>query len=443
VLFLGLALVRGLIYAAAIPPWQSPDENGHFEYAWQITRLGRLPPHEYVSSAFDRELLGSLYEWRYGQFIGRPLPGQMPTGIDDLPLEIFARSSRPVGRRFSLAYIWMAIFIWPFRHQDLVVQLYVARFSSVLLELGIIWLAWRIFEEALPRQRWLVVAMTAFVLFLPQHTFINACVGEGPLAELAACVVLYGWLRLFRRGIRAGGIVAVVGGTLVGLWAKKTAAFLLPFDGLAMALLLTVRLQSPARRKQLAYLALLGLTLLVLLGWTGLQMPVGRSVLRRLGHWWSDPQLYLETEWMSLDQALKGTFDSFWARFGWMAVGPDPWWYALVYLLTMWVVEGWVLPRTSRWVVSSQVKILLGGALLLALTVWFAFVISTPRGLAYSQGRYLFPMTVPAAFFLVMGWARWMPERWQRYFATSVVILLAALDAAAACLALWPYFYAW
>jgi len=441
-LFLTLALVRGLLYAVATPPWQAPDENGHFEYAWLIAHLERVPTREDISPTFERELLGSLYEWRYGELIGRPLPEQMPDRVDDLPAQIFARRCRTVlMERFSLSYLWQALFLRPFRYQDLVFQLYAARFSSVLLNIATVWLAWCIFSELLPQRRGLAVAMTAFVLFLPQHTFINASVGEGPLAELAACVVLYGWLRLFHRGARAGDVAAVLGGTLVGVWAKKTAVFLLPFDVLALALFLGARFRISTRRRRLVYLTLLGAVLFVFLVWLTLQMPAGRLMRGLVQSWWSNPQLYLGNEWISLDQALKGTFDSFWAMFGWMAVGPDPGWYTLIYILTIGAVEGWLLPRSNLWSVSSPAKRLLGMMLLLAFAIWLAFVIGTSTGLTYYQGRYLFPAAVPAAFFLVMGWARWTPERWQRYFAPGVVILLATLDAVAFCTAIWPFFY--
>jgi len=170
-------------------------------------------------------------------------------------------------------------------------------------------------------------------------------------------------------------------------------------------------------------------------------MPAGQSMRSVVQRWWADPQLYLENEWISLDQALKGTFNSFWAQFGWMAVGPEPGWYTLVYILMLWAVEGWVLPRSHHWSVSHQAQKLLGMMMLLAFTVWLAFVIGTPTGMAYYQGRYLFPVTVPVAFFLVGGWTRWIPERWQRCFAPGVVILLATLDASAFCTAIWPFFY--
>jgi hypothetical protein len=77
----------------------------------------------------------------------------------------------------------------------------------------------------------------------------------------------------------------------------------------------------------------------------------------------------------------------------------------------------------------------------LAVAVWLGFVVLTPSGLANYQGRYLFPAVVPAGFFLVGGWARWVPERWQRGFLPGVVGLLAVVDVTALCLGVWPFFY--
>ena len=436
---MSLALIRGLIYLSVTPPWQSPDETGHFEYAWLIAHLGRLPNGNDLSASFERELLGSLYEWRYGEYIGRPLPEQMPARLNDLPSSIFAQRSRTVGNRFSPAYLWQALFVWPFRHQDLALQLCAARFSSVVLNMVIVWLAWRIFAEVMPRSPGWATAMTAFVVFLPQHTSINASVNEGPLAELGACVVLYGWLRLFQR-VHRSDIVAVLGGTVLGLWTKSTAAFLLPLDALVLVLFTVRHNRGTSWSRRLKYVSL-SLALVVLLGLVALQTPSGRWVHALLQQWLASPQLYLENERTSLDQVLWQSFDSFWAQFGWMNVRVGPAWYLLAYILTWVAIEGWAFPRLSLGFIHPQATWLLGTALLLAVAVWLIFVVITPFGLAYSMGRYLFPAVAPAAFFLVGGWARWTPVHWQSYFAPGVMILLASMDAAAFCLALLPYFY--
>jgi hypothetical protein len=439
-LLLALALVRGLIYAAVTPPWQSPDETGHFEYAWLIAHLGRLPTSQDISPSFEGDLLDSLYEWRYGQVIGRPLPEQMPARIDDLPEGTFIRRSRTVlHERISSAYVWMALFIWPARGRDLLVQLYAARLASVVLGLGIVWMAWRIFQEALPRQGWLVVAMTAFVVFLPQHTFINASAGDGTLAALAACVVIFGWLRLFRGPVRPTDVILVLGGTLVGLSAKGTALFLVPFDLLALALLALARPQSRSGLGRWGYLAL-GLVLAVLLAGIAWLTPFGYRVWRLARRWWDTPEIHLAGGDITFGEALVQTYDSFWAQFGWMSVRAQDGWYVGVYILTGLAVVGWILPRPGRWPAPAYAKRVLGIALLMAIAVLLASLLFTSSGLSFSQGRYLFPVIAPVAFFLVGGWARWVPEHGRRAFASAVLLVFAALDFVAIS-AMWPHFY--
>ena len=434
-LWVGLALVRGLLYAVLIPPWQAPDETGHFEYAWYIAQLGRVPAATDARPEFEREQIASLYAWRYGDFIGRPLPERMPDRMAKLPSRIFARRSRTFPHRFSPAYLWQALFIWPFRHQDLVFQLYAARFSSVVLNLLIVWMAWRIFRELAPR-RW-AEAMTAFVVFLPQHTFINAAVGEGPLAELAACVVLYAWLCMLKRGFSWASALAVIGGTAVGLWTKKTALFLIPLD-FVILLLAVGRHRGKRGLRWLGFFIALVVGVGILLSHTY----AGRYAVGLLSRWWSSPQLYLENGRITLENALRYTFDSFWAQFGWMSVRAGYGWYATVYLLTALALEGWVLPRSGGWPMRPGTKVIMGGALLLALGAWLAFAVTTPSGLAFYQGRYLFPVTVPVAFYWVGGWARWTPPRFRQYAPLGVVGVLIILDATVWFLTLWPDFYA-
>jgi hypothetical protein len=99
-LLLGLTLIRGLIYLSVTPPWQSPDETGHFEYAWLIAHLGQLPTEDTLSPPFERELLSSLYEWRYGEYIGLTLPEQMPARLNELGKPVLVlrnKTERPEG----------------------------------------------------------------------------------------------------------------------------------------------------------------------------------------------------------------------------------------------------------------------------------------------------------------------------------------------------------
>lgn len=440
-ILLVLTLLRGVIYAVVMPPWQAPDETGHFEYAWLIAHLGQLPTGEDVSPTFERELLSSLYEWRYGEYIGRSLPERMPSRMSDLPLSIFARRSRTVlSGRFSLAYLWQVVFLWPFQHQDLAFQLYVARFSSVVLNAAIVWLAYLVFGELVPNRPRLVALMTALVIFLPQHTFINSMVGEGPLAELMVCLALYGWVRLFRRGFEPLGSILIAMGTLVGVWSKPTAAFLIPVDiGFLVWWLLRQRRHGWKRRHVILLCATVLLIGLSLGQWV--RSSLGRETLVEVRDFLSSTDLaWTDNRGMTLGEALLSTYDSFWANFGWMAVSVSGRWYGAVLFLSLLALSGWFIDRPSvdqPWSVAMMAGVTLVAFLVFA---WVA-LLSRVGGYYQFQGRYLFPIVVPYAFLFVGGLDRLFPAEANRFVMTSLLFFLICFDAWCLAGTILPYFY--
>lgn len=441
-LALGLVLLRGLIYAAVIPPWQSPDETGHFEYAWLVAHLRRLPTPDDVSPTFERELLGSLYEWRYGEFVGRPLPERMPDRMNDLPAHIFVRRSRTIlGGRFSLAYVWQALFILPFQSQDLIFQLFLVRLSSILLNVGIVWLAERAFRELVPFRPGLVSLMVAVVVFLPQHTFINSMVGEGPLAELMACLVLYCWFRLFRRGFKMWEVVGIVGGTLIGVWSKTTAAFLIPLD-IGLALWWLVRRPGRVWTRRHAVYVCIGVVLLGTGIWMWRHSSLGALTLNSAQRVLAFPELvWVDKRGITFWEALVIAYDSFWANFGWMALPVSERWYGAVALLSLAALAGWVVGKPEKgeplWMVG-----LTSGTVFTAcvIFVWTALLVKE-SGYYQFQGRYLFPVIIPYIFLLVGGLERLFPARLRRHVMVFLLVFLVCFDVS--CLAgyILPYFY--
>jgi hypothetical protein len=442
-LLLVLTLIRGLIYALVIPPWQAPDETGHFEYTWLMAFLGRVPTPEDISPTFERELMASLYEWRYGELIGRPLPEGIPDRMRDLPAKVFARNSRTVlSGRFSLSYVWPALFLLPLRFQDLTFQLLIARLSSVLLNVGIVWLAYQTFSELVLSRSYLIWSMTAVVVFLPQHTFINGMVADGPLAELMACLVLYCWARLFRRGFSTWSVIGIAVGTLIGIWSKATAAFLIPLN---VGLALWWFLRQPHRTwRHVAYVCVgVGLLGLAALAWDYHRSPLGSRTLGMI--WESLPVqrwIWVDARGLALGEALLLSHDSFWANFGWMAVPVSPRWYGAILLMTLVAVVGWLLGGKDQEGFTQWAVIMMGGSLLMALIIFVWKGLLAPFS-AYSQyqGRYLFPVVIPVAFLLIGGWMQIIPRRRQPILVMSVVLFFALFDTWSIMGYVVPYFY--
>lgn len=441
-LLLMLTFVRGIGYVVVIPPWQAPDETGHFEYAWLIANSGKFPEPE-TSAAFEQELLGSLYEWQYGEFIQRPLPDRMPLRLDDLPRNVFAARSRTISDpRFSLSYVWQALFLYPFRHQDLAFQLYVARISSVLLNIGIIWVAWHIFRLLLPRRPLLITAMTAALVFWPQHTFINSMVGEGALAEFMVVIVLYSWVRLFGAQNVYLSVLGIVFGTFLGIWTKTTAAFLIPVN---FGLFVWWARKNVIRRwNQLYWLyAFLFLIVLGLGGWLWSRSALGANVLTKAQMLFDGSSVaWIDIRGMTLGEALLSTHDSLWANFGWMSIAVSERWYGAILFVTVLGLIGWFwtwnrggardwhgVLMTSFWAIAWVVFI------------WVALLSKGESGYYQYQGRYLFPIAVPHIFLVLKGLDRLFLTSSKPWVFRLLLLSLIGFDVWCSVGYIWIYYY--
>jgi len=231
-LLLALALLRGALYAVIVPPWQSPDETGHFEYVWLLAHLRRVPVRADASPGFEGQLIDSLYRWRFGEYIARPLPAERPDRLSAMPRPTMVSRTRTLGGRFSLAYVVQALATVPLLHKGLEAQLLAVRLSSVLLNAWIVAAAYLTFRVLFPDRELAAVLAAAIVLLNPQHTFINATVGDGTLAEAGAALAVYGWTRAFGRRFGPLEAVAIAVGTVIANLSKNTAVFLIPADAL-------------------------------------------------------------------------------------------------------------------------------------------------------------------------------------------------------------------
>ena len=66
-LLVGLAVVRGLLFASVQWPWYAPDEPDHVEYALLIQRHGPLVGRDLIDPELRLTIATSLYDWRVYQ----------------------------------------------------------------------------------------------------------------------------------------------------------------------------------------------------------------------------------------------------------------------------------------------------------------------------------------------------------------------------------------
>jgi hypothetical protein len=242
---IGVALANGVLFSLLVPPWQGPDEHGHYAYAALLYRHGldddvvqRLEWQEggkdhQEALALKAAVVASMGEHNWTRLVsGHPTPGApaFPAGGQDLYLELMWQIRQPAP------YYWLCAVslhvanalgagIDPF--VEPAAALRVMRFVSVLLNLGVVALAWLagvlLGGRRLP---WLRPALPLGVALLPMHTFIASVVSNDVASDLVVTALFVSMVALLKwpYGWRGVGLavlsVALLG---VGAFAKLTA----------------------------------------------------------------------------------------------------------------------------------------------------------------------------------------------------------------------------
>jgi hypothetical protein len=291
------------------------------------------------------------------------------------------------------------------------------------------------------------------VLFLPQHAFITAAASDGNLAELAASGCIFLLAVMWQRGVRWPLALGCLLCALAAILSKATSYFLVALL-LIVGPALVFRWQSarppergwPWQRVAGAGLVIGALALLLIpavlfappLQYIRLMLGANARHLINIG-----PYLLSLNTSGRFAVALGGTFNSFWARFGWMTFGfPQPV-YTLLAVAMALVLGGLVWQQHRRPAAAPQKSpmAVLALSVALALAVLVGWFVISPSGVNYFQGRYLFTIVVPLAVLLAAGGLAYVPARYHAPAAVCAVALLALFDAAAITTLAWPFFY--
>ncbi len=407
ILVLYLALAVG--YNVIAPPFESPDEVGHFFTVKYIADRGQLPVPE----------KGLSEQYLYGQEGTQPplyyLGGALILRLSGVNTEdawgylhvnphTTCGSPHLMGNKGFLAHDPAREAV-PWR--DSILALHLLRLYSTALGLATVIGVYATARLCFPNRPMAAPLAAALTALNPQFLFVSAGINNDNLVVPLCVWSIYLMLRSVHRGITP--VTSALIGLLVGLATLTKMAGLLLLPLACLAILLAAWLQRPRLPTPrllsfvICHLSFVILPVLAVAGWW-----YARNVLL-----YADPTLIEHhlaivsrrdpTSLSLILREVPSIFYSYWGRFS-CDLSPGGWYYAFWGLVTLvglgGLIAGW------RGFTDHQ---RIGGFL---LVVWFLLVFLgwfrwnlIASGV---QGRLLFPATVSVSVLVGGGLAAWM-----------------------------------
>jgi hypothetical protein len=441
-LLLGLVLVRGLIYAAIVPPWQAPDEPYHFLSA-QSPRIQRLPDAESNWQQLQTEIIASMVQFRFWDtIVFVPAVSDQDDVYRHLPAGLRA-TPRPITPR-AFTYYLLSPLLRGVEHQGVAFQLYWGRILSIAINMGVVAVAFGVAQLLFRGEPFGALLLPLSIVFVPTHTGMMAAVNDGNLAELLISVAIFFLIRAVVRGFRWHLLVLVALFTALGVAAKPTTFFFVP----VLVLLVVVY----GWRKMPGWWKLLIVPVVVAFLYGTVVAShrfesLLRGVLRRAtgtesGTFISD----LKT--LPFQRTVIEILGRFWADLGWHSLAVSDVWGWIFLILTILAVVGlitaaWrniragggVWPRDPLW------RVMLICILCMVADLAVLAVASAIHGISYYSARYVLGAVIPIMTLLVIGWRQLIPRNWRVEGLALMASFFFLFDAVAVLDYAVPFFY--
>ncbi len=402
-------LILALLYSVTVPIFEASDELWHYPMVQHIATTSQLPVQDPGTPTLWRQE-GSQPPLYY------MAAALLTAGIDSSDLGYVRRLNPhadiglvlPDGNANMIVHRSTEAFPW----QGSVLAVHIARFFSITLGLGTVWVSYALAHEVFTDQPVIWLGAAALTAFLPMFLFISASVNNDNLSNLTGNLLLLLLVRLVKRESlprpRDCALIGIVAGA--GMLSKLSLGFMIPLVVLTL-LVLSLRLRD---WRPLVIGGLISGTLTILIaGWWYLRNqqlygdPTGLNVFLDLVGRRAVPAslAQLWTERNSITQA-------YWGFFGGMNVPMPAALYQIFNLIGgigLLAALAWILYRLLRRSGITWPMILTLVWPLLTFVSFLRWTAETPA----SQGRLLFPALAAISLWMAAGLVLWLPQRWR------------------------------
>lgn len=438
-ILLGLTAAVGVAYITVIPPWQSPDEPTHFEYA-RILADGAPFHSPRPDPVLQREIILNLDRHDYWRYVGKNPPRPLPESFESAPF--LSSASSQIGKNPPLYYLAASRILRIFPASSLEGELYRLRLLSLVFSLLTVLLVYLVAREVSATAFWFPLASAAFAAFLPQFMVIGTSVSPDPMINLFGAAVIYLVVLCQKYGLNRPRSVLLLLLFAGGLLASYKFLILVPaLLGSAFIYLLSRGRRSSSARvgKLLAGCGIAAvLSVLAYCGLIWTFPAIARLFIARLRLFYSTVvdcllgrTLFPLGYWPWFNNEL---FKSFWLKYGWLKFELPPGFYLLWKIAAGIALAGIVL-FLFRWLLGKSRLDLPGRGSLLTLLIYAAIALGTYYAFwglkganTTTQGRHLF-LVIPAwSVLFARGWVELFPARWERAVSIGLILGFILLD---------------
>lgn len=434
-LIVGLALLRGVLYAVLVPPWQAPDEPFHFEYVAELHNR-YFPPAN--GQSVQGEIISSLARWDFWRYHNQTTPDPLPWGFSAMPL---FQTIRYLDRSPTY-YFLMLPFYSLFANQEIEVRLYILRLVNALLGAAAVAVAYFAARALFLKENYLAISVASFVALLPMFSFISGSLNNDNLANLFFALFIFFFVKSLMDGPSLLYSTLLIASAAMALLVKRSTVAVIPLLLLAPPFVLFRR--GARGRRELAQRAggvlaeVIVLSLLALRIWTSTALKAQiRNLLNFHEHLSEVSRRFADflgpEGWPRIKSNSVYLFKGFWGHFGWQNIPLSNTLYLLFLVLSLLALLGLLLAfllgkGPGRLLKREQKAVFLFLLSAVVITATAAFFRTVVLEFVPLQGRYVFPVLVPLGTLFVFGLHALFPKRFENLVTLALIGGLVIFD---------------
>ncbi len=445
---------KGLVWAAVVPIWHTPDEQAHFAEIEFMAEKRRLPTHilnpQRVEKDLSREILmaeqllgterdeAGINKFTYHPEYNLPYEngqiGKYEREINNFPQSWRGEMVKNEATNYPpLYYLSGSIPYLLFYSSDLFTRVFVVRVLSVLLIVLTVYFSFKIGREIFSDDFLMQISIPILVSFQPMFTFVGSGANSDNLINLLFTIFIYQGLRVIKKGFSPS--TSGMMGIIIGLGLLTKPQFFIPIP-IALSLFFW-----ETRKKQWGTLfknfLLFTLSFLAFGGWWVIRLSflTGNPTTVNLGGFNNSLATFSIFEYVktAFIRTIRETLPWYWGVFKWLGLTLPRLANQILMRITLLAAVGLLwggirMLKNKKFghIEKSMIFLLLVNLVYIGSIYLFDFYFIRSHGFSIGmQGRYFLPLISTQMIFLSWGIINLFPKKWLNL--RKIVIILLCL----------------